>query len=106
MIERGKGGKIINMASQAGRRGESLVAVYCATKAAVISYTHYLAEIDAGRHENVAAPPLAVEYWNLPAGARLRDVVRAVRDDEAKHRDLNHAFADSLRQPVASLNVA
>ena len=37
MIERGKGGKIINMASQAGRRGESLVAVYCATKAAVIS---------------------------------------------------------------------
>ena len=39
MIERGKGGKIINMASQAGRRGESLVALYCATKAAVISLT-------------------------------------------------------------------
>lgn len=39
MIERGQGGKIINMASQAGRRGESLVAVYCATKAAVISLT-------------------------------------------------------------------
>ena len=39
MIKRGKGGKIINMASQAGRRGESLVAVYCATKAAVISLT-------------------------------------------------------------------
>jgi galactitol 2-dehydrogenase len=39
MIEQGTGGKIINMASQAGRRGESLVAVYCATKAAVISLT-------------------------------------------------------------------
>ncbi len=39
MIARGKGGKIINMASQAGRRGESLVAVYCATKAAIISLT-------------------------------------------------------------------
>lgn len=39
MIERGEGGKIINMASQAGRRGEPLVAVYCATKAAVISLT-------------------------------------------------------------------
>lgn len=39
MIARGTGGKIINMASQAGRRGESLVAVYCATKAAVISLT-------------------------------------------------------------------
>jgi galactitol 2-dehydrogenase len=39
MIAQGSGGKIINMASQAGRRGESLVAVYCATKAAVISLT-------------------------------------------------------------------
>ena len=39
MIQRGKGGKIINMASQAGRRGESYVGVYCATKAAVISLT-------------------------------------------------------------------
>ena len=39
MIARGKGGRIINMASQAGRRGEALVGVYCATKAAVISLT-------------------------------------------------------------------
>jgi NAD(P)-dependent dehydrogenase (short-subunit alcohol dehydrogenase family) len=39
MIARGQGGKIINMASQAGRRGEGLVAVYCASKAAVISLT-------------------------------------------------------------------
>ncbi len=39
MIARGRGGRIINMASQAGRRGEGLVAVYCATKAAVISLT-------------------------------------------------------------------
>ena len=36
MIAQGRGGKIINMASQAGRRGEALVAIYCATKAAVI----------------------------------------------------------------------
>ena len=39
MIKQGNGGKIINMASQAGRRGEALVAVYCSTKAAVISLT-------------------------------------------------------------------
>jgi D-sorbitol dehydrogenase (acceptor) len=39
MIARAQGGKIINMASQAGRRGEALVGVYCATKAAVISLT-------------------------------------------------------------------
>src|SRR5262245_3215150 len=39
MVKQGRGGKIINMASQAGRRGEALVGVYCATKAAVISLT-------------------------------------------------------------------
>ena len=39
MIARGRGGKIINMASQAGRRGEPLVAAYCSSKAAVISIT-------------------------------------------------------------------
>lgn len=39
MVERGQGGRIINMASQAGRRGEALVSAYCASKAAVISLT-------------------------------------------------------------------
>ena len=39
MLARGQGGKIINMASQAGRRGEPLVATYCASKAAIISIT-------------------------------------------------------------------
>ena len=39
MVDQGRGGKIINFASQAGRRGEALVAVYCASKAAVISLT-------------------------------------------------------------------
>mgnify|MGYP001009385297 CR=1 FL=1 len=39
MIGRGRGGKIINFSSQAGRRGEALVGVYCASKAAVISLT-------------------------------------------------------------------
>ncbi len=63
---------------------------------AVISYTHYLAEIDAGRHPNLPAPPIALSYWKLPPGARLRDVVIAVRADEAGHRDVNHGFADEL----------
>ncbi len=63
---------------------------------AVISYTLYLAEIDAGRVENVSAPAIAVEYWNLPTNARLRDVVVAVRADEVGHRDVNHAFANAL----------
>lgn len=68
---------------------------------AVISYTQYLREIDEGRVENVPAPAIAIEYWRLPAGARLREVVIAVRDDEAGHRDVNHRFADTLG-PAAS----
>lgn len=64
---------------------------------AVISYTQYLAEVDGGRHENVPAPRIAIDYWNLPAGARLREVIIATRADEAGHRDVNHRFADMLR---------
>ncbi len=63
---------------------------------AVYSYTEYLAGIDDGTHENVPAPEIAIEYWNLPADARLREVVIAVRDDEAHHRDVNHDFANKL----------
>ena len=51
---------------------------------AVISYTHYLAEIDEGRSPNV------------PETATLRDVVLVVRADEAHHRDVNHGFANEL----------
>ncbi|MGQ0484023.1 MAG: alternative oxidase [Hyphomicrobiales bacterium] len=63
---------------------------------AVLSYTEYLEEIDAGKAENVAAPQIAIEYWRLEPAARLRDVVIAVRLDEAGHRDVNHRFADEL----------
>ena len=63
---------------------------------AVISYTEYLAEIDAGKTENIAAPQFAIENWRLGSAARLRDVVIAVRLDEAGHRDVNHRFADDL----------
>ncbi|WP_375268103.1 alternative oxidase [Phenylobacterium sp.] len=63
---------------------------------AVISYTHYLAEIDEGRSENVPAPAIAKAYWNLPDDATLRDVVEVVRADEAHHRDVNHDFANEL----------
>ncbi|MFC3631056.1 L-iditol 2-dehydrogenase [Paracoccus angustae] len=58
MIKQGHGGKIINMASQAGRRGEALVAVYCSTKAAVISLTQSagLNLIKHGINVNAIAP--------------------------------------------------
>jgi galactitol 2-dehydrogenase len=67
MIARGNGGKIINMASQAGRRGESLVAVYCATKAAIISLTQSagLNLIAHGINVNAIAPGVVDgEHWD------------------------------------------
>lgn len=67
MIERGKGGKIINMASQAGRRGEPLVGVYCASKAAVISLTQSagLGLIEHGINVNAIAPGVVDgEHWD------------------------------------------
>lgn len=63
---------------------------------AVFSYTQYLAEVDAGRLENVPAPQIAIDYWQLPQEARLRDVILAVRADEAEHRDVNHYFVSEL----------
>ncbi len=67
MIVQGKGGKIINMASQAGRRGEPLVAVYCATKAAVISLTQSagLNLIPHGINVNAISPGVVDgEHWD------------------------------------------
>lgn len=66
MVKQGHGGKIINMASQAGRRGEALVAVYCSTKAAVISLTQSagLDLIKDGINVNAIAPGVVDgEHW-------------------------------------------
>ena len=63
---------------------------------AIISYTDYLAGVESGKYENVPAPKIAIDYWKLSPDARLREVIIAVRDDEAGHRDVNHDFANQL----------
>lgn len=92
MIAQGRGGKIINMASQAGRRGEPLVAVYCASKAAVISLTQSagLALIKHRINVNGIAPgvvdtpmwdevdALFAHYENKPIGQKKREVGEGV----------------------------
>ena len=63
---------------------------------AVFSYTEYLYEIDSGKIANTPAPEIAINYWGLDKNANLREVIEVIRDDEAGHRDRNHAIADSI----------
>ena len=63
---------------------------------AVFSYTEYLNEIDSGKIPNTPAPEVAINYWGLDKSATLREVIEVIRDDEAGHRDRNHAIADSF----------
>lgn len=63
---------------------------------AIISYSQYLQEVEEGRIPNIEIPSLAHSYWGLPENARLADLIKAVRDDEATHRDVNHSFARDL----------
>jgi hypothetical protein len=40
------------------------------------------------------APEEAVEYYALGEGAKMRDLILAIRADEACHREVNHHFSD------------
>ncbi|KAG1447249.1 hypothetical protein G6F56_009319 [Rhizopus delemar] len=63
---------------------------------AVISYTHFLNDIDQGIIKDGPAPKVAIDYYNLDPRATIRDVVLAVRADEAVHRDANHYLSDRI----------
>ena len=65
---------------------------------AVISYSQYLDEIENGKIENVKAPKVAIDYWNLPLNSTLKDVIKVIREDEAGHRDVNHSYANILNK--------
>lgn len=64
---------------------------------AVRTYTHCISDIEHGlvpEWENVPAPKIAIDYWRLPESAKLLDVIRAIRADEATHRFVNHSLAN------------
>ncbi|SIO27866.1 L-iditol 2-dehydrogenase [Paraburkholderia phenazinium] len=125
MVDQGRGGKIINMASQAGRRGEALVSHYCASKAAVISYTQSAALALAPHRINVngIAPgvidtpmwkdvdALFARYENRPIGEKKRLVGESVplgrmgRPDELTGAAVFLASTDADYITAQTLNV-
>jgi ubiquinol oxidase len=62
---------------------------------AVRSYTSYLALIENGEAENIAAPQLAIDYYRMKDDARLTDLIVRVRADEQRHADANLAWASN-----------
>ena len=125
MIKQGRGGKIINMSSQAGRRGEAFVAVYCASKAAVISITQSFG-LELIKHRinvNAIAPgvvdtpmwdhvdSLFAKYENRPLGEKKRLVGEAVplgrmgKPDDYRGPAIFLACADSDYVVAQTLNV-
>ncbi|KAJ7347869.1 AOX, alternative oxidase mitochondrial precursor [Mycena albidolilacea] len=64
---------------------------------AVLTYTRCIADLEAGKipeWTDKPAPEIAIDYWRLPADAKLLDVIYAVRSDESTHRFVNHSFAN------------
>ena len=92
MVTSGTRGAVINMASQAGRRGEALVSHYCASKAAIVSYTQSAALAMAPHHIRVNGISPGVidtpmwahvdsqfaKYEDLPLGEKKKQVGLAV----------------------------
>ena len=63
---------------------------------AVTSYTEYLELVESGLVMNINAPKIAIEYYGLSKNARLSDLIKAVREDEMHHSEVNHNYADNL----------
>ena len=60
---------------------------------AVISYTQYLEMIESGQVENVPAPQLAIDYYKMKKSAKLSDLIKKVRADEAHHSKVNMEYS-------------
>ena len=71
---------------------------------AVSSYTNYLELIESGQTEDVPAPQLAIEYYNLPPEAKLSDMIQRVRADEQHHADVNLRMAGGRTREEPSVS--
>ena len=60
---------------------------------AVVSYTQYLEMIESGQVENVPAPQLAIDYYKMKKSAKLSDLIKKVRADEAHHSKVNMEYS-------------
>lgn len=69
-------------------------------QALISAYSNYLKEVKEGRIPNSNIPPIAQTYWNLAQDARLSDLIKVVREDEDKHRQSNHHFANDLKRKI------
>ena len=63
---------------------------------AVESYSEYLKLVESGIIDNIAAPQLAIDYYDMEKDARLSDLIIRVRADEMHHSDTNHKYAEYL----------
>ena len=76
----------------ANRTAHRMIAYF--EEEAVRSYTEYLSLIESGYIENIPAPQLAIDYYNMKKSARLSDLVKKVRADEQHHSEENHRYGD------------
>jgi len=72
---------------------------------AVKTYTHMIDVIETkdsvlNQWRILPASKHSIDYWNLPVGATLLDVVKAIRKDEEHHKEVNHKFADDYTQSM------
>ena len=72
---------------------------------AVKSYTEYLNLVKSGKVLNIRAPQLAIDYYNLKKDARLSDLIISVRADEMHHAEVNHKYADNLKNKKPKENI-
>ena len=72
---------------------------------AVKSYTEYLDLVKSGKVLDIKAPKIAIEYYNLKKNARLSDLIISVRADEMHHAEVNHNYADNLKNKASKENL-